>query len=98
MAAQVQIALVVRACNLLARAKLLAHTVLFGTALMCALPRVCIASAIDAAHQASPARLTEVPDPATPFLVGAGLVTVSIIMRRRRKSSRRKSPPDTPVQ
>lgn len=30
-------------------------------------------------------RISEAPDPATPFLVGAGLITVSVVIRRRRK-------------
>ncbi len=29
--------------------------------------------------------ISEAPDPATPFLVGAGLITLSVVIRRRRK-------------
>lgn len=33
--------------------------------------------------------LTEAPDPATPFLVGSGLVAVSLIVRRKVKKGRK---------
>jgi hypothetical protein len=36
-------------------------------------------------------RISEAPDPATPFLVGAGLITLSVVIRRRRKLGAKKS-------
>ena len=35
--------------------------------------------------QETQTRISEAPDPATPFLVGAGLITLSVVIRRRRK-------------
>lgn len=36
-------------------------------------------------NQESQATMSEAPDPATPFLVGAGLITLSVVIRRRRR-------------
>lgn len=39
-----------------------------------------------------PPTIAEAPDPATPFLVGAGLVTLSIVIRRRRRLRSKEAP------
>jgi len=56
-----------------------------------------VTSAQESAQSSHPVRTTEAPDPATPFLVGAGLITVSLIIRRRRKQSAKKKPAETTI-
>lgn len=61
-------------------------------------PALClVAGAQEITQSASVVQTTEAPDPATPFLVGAGLVAVSIIIRRRRKRSANKKSTETPI-